>query len=93
MELLNVNTVIVPLLMGLMGFTGVVLVKNMVAANRMRKSLEAYRESVEGALAEIRSEMEGLRAEMGGLRLEIAQMRAEMRGEIAKVDSPPDPLG
>ena len=86
MELLNVDTVIVPLLMGLMGLTGAVLVQNMVAANRMQKALEAHRESVEGALAGIRSEMEGLRSEMAGLRLEMAQMRAELRGEIAKVD-------
>lgn len=97
MELLNVDTVMVLLLMGL---TGAVLVQNMVAANRMQKALDAYRESVEGALAGIRSEMDGLRsemgtlrsemgtlrAEMGGLRAEIGQMRTEVREDIAKVD-------
>lgn len=49
MELLNVNTVIVPLLMGLMGLIGVVMVQSLVAANRMQKALDAHRETVEGA--------------------------------------------
>ena len=100
MELLNVNTVIVPLLMGLMGLIGVVMVQSLVAANRMQKALDAHRETVEGALAGIRSGMDGLRsemgtlrsemgtlrAEMGGLQAEMGQMRTEVREDIAKVD-------